>query len=135
MSWTQPKLNWSGKSGEYFNLNPDYNRIRDNTEYVMKLGNEMYTPFSITNFTYPSLSDIPTISFFNTIVNNIDIVKNNTFTPSGYTAMRRYQANGAIWDYNELNKIEKNIWLLYQMLLGQKEAQRKLSFKLGGGDF
>lgn len=38
MAWTTPKTNWV--DGDYFNLNPDYNRIKGNIEYLIALSEE-----------------------------------------------------------------------------------------------
>lgn len=37
MAWVTPKTNWV--DGDYFNINPDYNRIKGNIEYLLTLSN------------------------------------------------------------------------------------------------
>ena len=135
MSWIPPKTNWSGAKGEYFNLDPDYKRIKGNIEYLTELGNELYLPFAITSFANPDISDIPTVSFFNNVANNTDVVRDNTMQPTGYVKLRRYEPNGTIWDYKELNNIENNALLMYNLLNIQKGNLKRLAFKLGGGIF
>ena len=32
--WTEPKTNWSSAKNEYFNIEPDYQRIKGNIEFL-----------------------------------------------------------------------------------------------------
>ena len=44
MGWTPPKTNWV--NGDAFNLDPDYNRIKGNIEYLIALSEEMYSKYT-----------------------------------------------------------------------------------------
>lgn len=134
MSWTTPKTNWN--TNEYFNSNPDYERIKGNIEYIYDLAVQLYGSFSIATMVTPSYDangaciTIPTVSFYNNIVSNISTIKNATYEPTGYRIMRVYVAGEYIWDYKELNIIENNIKLLYNVLQGQINILEQLPFNL-----
>jgi hypothetical protein len=134
MSWITPKTNWA--RSDYFNSNPDYERIKGNIEYLSIIGQELYGSFSITAMVEPTYNAdgvctlIPTSSFFNNIVNNINTIRDNTISPVGYKSMRTYAYDDYIWDYKELNIIENNIKLLYNVLQGQINILEQLPFNL-----
>jgi hypothetical protein len=44
---------------------------------------------------------------------------------------KTYQANERVIDYNELNRIERAIWLLYYTMVVQQENVTRLAFTLG----
>ena len=44
---------------------------------------------------------------------------------------KNYQANERVIDYNELNRIERAIWLLYYTMVVQQENVTRLAFTLG----
>ncbi len=130
--WINPKTNWTGSKDEYFNLDPDYNRIKGNIEYVAELANLLYRDFNIPTLETPHFLDIPKVSFFNKTSEAITTIQEHTFEPEGYEALRHYSPNGTVWDWIELNKMENNLLLMQETLQRQKDNRRRLSFKLGG---
>lgn len=92
MAWVEPKTNW--KNGDAFNLSPDYDRIKENIEYLQRLYRVQGT--SLGTFT---LSDIPLVSFFNDIVINTELI-------SPYPTLRHYSTGGCVWGAKDLNDIE-----------------------------
>lgn len=130
MTWTTPKTNWV--DGDYFNLNPDYNRIKGNIEYLIALSKEMYPDYSHPMLESASIDGYPKVSFFNNVVNATKAMLNNCYSPKGNMSMRVYSSNGVGWNAAELNAIETNHLLLYQALTGQKSGIRRLHITLGG---
>lgn len=130
MAWITPKTNWA--DGDYFNLNPDYNRIKGNIEYLIDLSKEMYPEYSSTELETADITGYPKAAFFNNIVNATKDILNNTFLPNGAKSIRVYSSNGVGWNAAELNAIENNHLLLYQALMGQKSGIRRLQMTLGG---
>ncbi len=139
MSWVTPKTNWVGS--DFFNANPDYERIKGNIEYLHTIGQQLYGSFAITTMIEPTYNadgtctTIPTKSFYNNIVNNIVTIKENTTTPINYQSMRTYGSGifgveDYIWTYKEMNVIEKNILWLYIVLQGQINILEQLPFNL-----
>lgn len=137
ISWTPPKIDWFGStdeegvySGDRFN-NEDYNRIKNNLNYLRELAVALYPAFAI-NF----LGDDKTKRDFfyadeiNKIEDNIDIIAKNTAN-FYYGEKQTFYDNGKIFDYNELNRIESAILNMYEQLTNQYRGRRMLSFPLG----
>lgn len=130
MAWITPKTNWV--DGDYFNLNPDYNRIKGNIEYLIELSKEMYADYSSPTLETVSIDGYPKVSFFNNVVNSTKAILNNCYSPKGHKSMRVYSSNNVGWNAAELNAIETNHLLLYLALTGQKSGIRRLQYTLGG---
>ncbi len=130
MAWTTPKTNWV--DGDYFNLNPDYNRIKGNIEYLIALSEEMYPQYTTPELESADITGYPKVSFFNNVVNATKAILNNCFSPNGSRSMRVYSSNGVGWNADELNAIENNHLLLYKALAGQKSGIHRLQITLGG---
>lgn len=133
MSWITPKTNW--KPTDYFNLDPDYNRIKGNIEYLFEYSKKLYVPPDIIPMGEYNFSDDPYVEFFNNIVDNTKNLADGTFVPDGFYDMPRYTENNKIWTENELNAIEKNQEMLYNSYKGQFNLLPMLEFELGGTEF
>ena len=134
--WTEPKTNWSGAKNEYFNIEPDYQRIKGNIEflgdYLGYIGFDKKNLYTMENVT---LESVPKQTFFNNIVYNIDILRNFIGTPINYQNMRTYVSKGNVWNYQDLNIIEKNIFTIKRKMDSIFLAKDKLPFiQLGKGD-
>lgn len=137
MSWITPKTDWNGytdENGDYhgdrFNAE-DYNRIKNNIQYLRDLAITMYIDFDISDMGKDkSVSDYPYADEINLIENNLEIVTANTLRKS-YGAKQIFTDNGAFIDFNELNRIESATLDLYNNLSSQYEGRRMLTFMLG----
>lgn len=129
MGWITPKTNWV--SDDYFNLDPDYNRIKGNIEYLIALSKEMYTDYTTPELESADIMGYPTVSFFNNVVTSTQALL-KCYSPVGTKSMRVYSSNGIGWSAAELNAIEGNHLLLYNALTGQKSCIRRLRITLGG---
>lgn len=134
--WTEPKTNWSGAKNEYFNIEPDYQRIKGNIEflgdYLGYIGFDKNNLYKMENVT---LESVPKQTFFNNIVYNIDILRNFIGTPIDYRNMRTYVSKGNVWNYQDLNIIEKNIFTIKRKTDSIFLTKDKLPFiQLGKGD-
>lgn len=129
MAWVTPKTDWV--DGDYFNLNPDYNRIKGNIEYLIDLSKEMYTEYTTPELESADTMGYPTVAFFNNVVTSTQALL-KCYSPIGTKSMRVYSSNGVGWNAAELNAIEGNHQLLYYALIGQKACIRRLRITLGG---
>ena len=130
MAWITPKTDWI--EGEYFNLYPDYERIKGNIEYLIELSKEMYFDYNHPLLETANINGCPTVSFFNNVVDATKALLSNCYSPKGSRSMRVYTSNGTAWNAAELNAIENNHQLLYHALRGQKECLPRLQITLGG---
>jgi hypothetical protein len=137
MEWTTPKIDWYGYTddngdyqGDRFNAS-DYNRIKNNIQYLRDIAVQMYADFDIADMGGDkSYSDYPYADEINLIENNLDIVTANTFRKD-YGTKQIYTDNGAFIDFAELNRIESASLDLYNQLKSQYEGRRMLTFMLG----
>lgn len=130
MNWVQPKTDW--KNGDFFNINPDYQRIKGNIELLVAMSKEIYGDYPTITLKTVTINDYPTASFFNDIVNAINSMLDNCYRPLNTRSMRLYSSNGVGWDADDLNNIESNILNLYIVFKSLYEDRRRLEFVLGG---
>lgn len=133
MAWVTPKTNWV--NGDRFNLDPDYNRIKGNIEYLIELSKTMYLDYDAPTMENQDMEGAPKVSFFNDIVNSTQAILSNCYTPVNARSMRKYSSNGIVWNASELNAIERNHLLLYRAFTRQKPCIRRLQITLGGAKY
>ena len=133
MAWITPKTNWV--DGDRFNLDPDYNRIKGNIEYLIELSKTMYLDYDTPTLESLAITDFPKVSFFNNVVDSTKAILSNCYSPVGARNMRSYISNGIVWNASELNAIENNHLLLYNALTRQKPGIRRLQITLGGAKY
>lgn len=141
MTWTNPRTNWACRydetgryTGDYFNAE-DYQRIKNNLEYLAALAAGLYTEA-------PVLPDIPTVtkaafakaSTINALERSLDALAAHVYDP-GIPARKTWSAGDAAPTADDLNRIEGAALSLYQSLTAQAENRPKLAFNLGGGTF
>lgn len=133
MMWVDPKTNWkwiSAEEGDYFNPD-DYNRIKNNLEYLHTLALTMYKEFSFVgmgadkdNTGYPYADEI------NKLADNLGKIVDGTY-PVSIGVKVEYVDNGPFIDYIDLNRIEKGCLDIYNLLNLQKEHIPQLPGILG----
>lgn len=142
MAWTTPKTNWYGYTdsdgtytGDRFNAS-DFNRIKNNLEYLRDYAIDIYKTFEIGNVgedkTY---SDYFYADEINQLEINLTTINENTIKKK-YGTPPVYAANCPIMDYKELNRLESAILDLYNYLTTIGEGRRKFTWNFGmkGGD-
>lgn len=142
MAWVTPKTDWNGLTtedgiyiGDRFNA-VDFNRIKNNLEYLREIAVKMYDDFTI-----PSLGEDRTPSDYfyadeiNQLEENLNIVNNHTLQRS-YGSAPTYVDNGNTMDFVELNRLEGAILDLYNRLRNELEGRRMFTWNFGmkGGD-
>ena len=135
--WQTPKTNWYGAvdangvySGDRFNA-VDFNRIKNNLQYVRDLAITLYKEFDIV-----SLGDDRTEKDYfyadeiNQLEANLNTINNNTLKLS-YGTAPTYVENGNTMDFAELNRLEGAILDLYDKLTNQSEGRRMFRWNFG----
>lgn len=131
--WIEPKINW--KATDYFNLDPDYNRIKGNIEYMKELSNKMYSDFPLIEMGAFTIQDMPFDTFLNNIVDNVSQLESNLYKPPDNAEMKRYKGGEVGWNADELNIIEGNILRLYNAIMGQWNCLQKMPCLMGVDEF
>lgn len=137
MAWTTPKTNWNGGTaadgtyiGDRFNA-VDFNRIKNNLDYLRELAIKLYDEFAINALG----SDRTPADYFyadeiNQLEENLTIINNNTLKRH-YGTAPTYVNNGRTMDFTELNRLESAILDLYDRLTNQSEGRRKFQWNFG----
>lgn len=136
MAWSTPKTDWNGETvdgvyiGDRFNA-VDFNRIKNNLEYLRELAIKMYEEFSIQSLG----SDRTPKDFFyadeiNTLEDNLKTINNNSLKRF-YGNVPVYVDNGNTMDFKELNRLESAILDLYEKLTNEYEGRRMFTWNFG----
>lgn len=142
MAWETPKTDWHGSTdsegiytGDRFNAT-DFNRIKNNLDYLRELAIKMYDEFSIVSLG----SDRTPADYFyadeiNQLEENLNTVNINSLQMS-YGNAPTYADNGNTMDFVELNRLEGAILDLYDRLTNEFEGRRMFTWNFGmkGGD-
>lgn len=136
MAWSTPKTDWSGTtvegvySGDRFNA-VDFNRIKNNLEYLRELAIKMYDEFTIHSLG----SDRTPKDYFyadeiNKLEENLTTINSKSLKRS-YGSAPTYVDNGNTMDFKELNRLESAILDLYDKLTNEYEGRRMLTWNFG----
>lgn len=136
MAWSTPKTDWNEETvdgvyiGDRFNA-VDFNRIKNNLEYLRELAIKMYEEFSIQSLG----SDRTPKDFFyadeiNALEDNLKTINNNSLKRS-YGNVPVYVDNGNTMDFKELNRLESAILDLYEKLTNEYEGRRMFTWNFG----
>lgn len=117
--WREPKTDWI--YSDYFNVDPDYIRIKENIEFLATIVS--YTP----DLEEVTIATVPSASFFvkvNIAVNDLYFIAfdNELKLPINYAA------NKPVWTYDTLNTIENALERIYTQL----KYAKKIPLTLGG---
>lgn len=129
IEWKTPKTNWV--ETDRFNV-LDFNRIKNNLEYLHFKASLMYKNFQLSNMgeditSYESYWDV---MFFNAFEENVEII-NRIILTKDYGISQRFFENGPFIKWDELNRIENACLQMKNILERQELGLRKLSFRLG----
>ena len=135
--WVTPKTDWHYELdsdglyiGDRFNA-VDFNRIKNNLEYLRGLAIKMYDEFTIHAL---GTDRTPTDYFYadeiNQLEENLNTINYNSIKRS-YGTAPSYTANGNIMDFTELNRLEGAILDLYDKLSNQNDGRRTFTWNLG----
>lgn len=128
MSWITPKTDWVGT--DYFNAT-DYNRVKGNLNELKAISLQLYQDYITSDL--GADKDFTSLLYaeeINNIENFLESININTF-PLAIGEKQVYVSNGKTMDFNELNRIESAILLLYNTFRVQKQNLQHLSFRLG----
>lgn len=136
MAWTTPKTNWYGVvidgvyTGDKFNA-ADFNRIKNNLDYLRDLAVEMYESFTIGSVgADKTAADYFYADEINQLERNLNIINAHTVNRS-YGSAPTYYDNGKLFNYQELNRLESAILDLYDNLTNQHNGRRSLIWNFG----
>lgn len=127
--WRPPKVNWT--PNDRFNY-VDYNRIKNNLQWLYEKAVELYKPFPIADMgeDIESYTAYWPVAFFNAWEQNLDTINKNMFVQN-YGNKQVFYENGTFIQWNELNRIEGATLRMREILDSQEAGLKRLSFRLG----
>ena len=135
--WQTPKIDWYGSvdanghyEGDRFNA-VDFNRIKNNLEYLREMAIKMYQEFSIVSLG----SDRTPADYFyadeiNQLEANLNTINSNTLKQA-YGETPVYIENGNTMTFAELNRLESAILDLYDKLTNEMYGRRMFTWNFG----
>lgn len=127
MSWSEPKVDW--QPTDYINIE-DFNRIRNNIEYLKEKANELYISFDFYIEGEKTYSDMPYVEVWNNLEDSLQNIVDHTYDLN-IGNKKTYSAYDGYIDYNELNRIESACLNYYKLFERQHITVERLSFTLG----
>lgn len=137
MAWITPKTNWASSFDAYGNYNgdrfnaSDFNRIKNNLEYLRNLAIEIFDEFSIVSL---GEDRVPGDYFYadeiNQMEENLNTINENSLNRS-YGDAPLYVDNGNTMDFAELNRLEGAMLDLYDRLNNGVEGRRMFTWNFG----
>ena len=112
----------------FFNV-ADINRIEGNVAWLTAELSRFSFPAVTTSITNWNVHGVPTIADFQRIRANIDAIATAFHRPAGWQNMAGI--NFQSLDFNAVNILERNIFLLRQLLDGMISSFRQASFQSG----
>lgn len=143
MAWETPKTDWHGSvdmegkyTGDRFNAS-DFNRIKNNLDYLRDLAVTMHKEFSLVSLG----EDRTPVDYFyadeiNQLEANLNTLNDSTLKRP-YGTAPTYVDNGKTMDFTELNRLEGAMLDLYDLLTNEFNGRRMLAWSFGmkGGEF
>lgn len=142
MVWQTPKTDWFGLVnmdgvyvGDRFNAE-DFNRIKNNLDFLRDLALKRYEMFSLVSL---GADRTPEDYFYadeiNQLEENLQTINDNTLRRY-YGSAPTYADNGNTMDFAELNRLEGAILDLYNGLVDELQGLRMFCWNFGmeGGD-
>lgn len=130
--WIEPKTDWDKNSR--FDMR-DYNRIKNNLNYLRELFLTLYPWLLWQDMgSDKGYADYPYADDVNRFEDNLDTL-NKSFIRFDMGEKRNFFENQPFIDFNELNRIERGIMMLYTHFEGSSRARPTLKFTLNGGIF
>lgn len=136
MSWFTPKIDWHGETvngvytGDRFNA-VDFNRIKNNLEYLYEMAIKMYDKFDIQSVGRDkTVKDHFYADEINALEANLVAINTNSLKRD-YGTAPVYASNGNTMDFKELNRLEGAILDLYNGLTNKSEGRRMFPWNFG----
>lgn len=129
VNYATPKTDW--KPTDRFNIQ-DYNRIKNNLEYVHEKACLRIYPFSIADMgdNMTEYTNSWDVNVFNAFENNVDTMCKNILGNTVGTK-KTYYENSVFIDYKELNRIENLTIQMKNTIDNLSAGLRRIPFRMG----
>lgn len=127
-TWIEPKTDW--EATDYFNAE-DYNRIKNNLEYLYVMAQAMYPSFLIVSGgNDKNIGDFFYADEINILEDNLESINVNTLQED-YGTTLSFNDNDHVLDYVELNRLESACVDLHNKYINERLGQRHFTWHFG----
>ena len=139
VKWQEPKTNWAifnaDQSYQTFNIDPDYNRITGNIEFLKEYLSNLRPPGAFTSLVSQTIVDVPTAAVFNAIEAALTELHAQYAYDSINWERKEWTPNFAAPNYEDLNRWESLLLAIHKKATAQVATIPTIEFTLGGVQF
>lgn len=121
-------------TGDFFNVE-DYDRIKQNIEYLREYAYFLYGGFTLRGMVAVTVESYGYASTIDALDANLEAIAANTFRPPDMMPVKQWRGNQPPPGADDWNRIENTCLLLFEQFERQFACLPKLAFELKGSAF
>lgn len=133
-AWTIQYDSEGEYTGDFFNVE-DYDRIKQNIEYLREYAYFLYGGFTLRGMAAVTVESYGYASTIDALDANLEAIAANTFRPPDMMPVKQWRGNQPPPGADDWNRIENTCLLLFEQFERQFACLPKLAFELKGSAF
>ena len=133
-AWTIQYDSEGEYTGDFFNVE-DYDRIKQNIEYLREYAYFLYGGFTLRGMVAVTVESYGYASTIDALDANLEAIAANTFRPPDMLPVKQWRGNQPPPGADDWNRIENTCLLLFEQFERQFACLPKLAFELKGSAF
>ncbi|WP_270848466.1 hypothetical protein [Ruthenibacterium lactatiformans] len=133
-AWTIQYDSEGEYTGDFFNVE-DYDRIKQNIEYLREYAYFLYGGFTLRGMVAVTVESYGYASTIDALDANLEAIAANTFRPPDMLPVKQWRGNQPPPGADDWNRIENTCLLLFEQFERQSACLPKLAFELKGSAF
>ena len=133
-AWTIQYDSEGEYTGDFFNVE-DYDRIKQNIEYLREYAYFLYGGFTLRGMVAVTVESYGYASTIDALDANLEAIAANTFRPPDMMPVKQWRGNQPPPGADDWNRIENTCLLLFEQFERQFACLPKLAFELKGSAF
>lgn len=133
-AWTIQYDSEGEYTGDFFNVE-DYDRIKQNIEYLREYAYFLYGGFTLRGMVAVTVESYGYASTIDALDANLESIAANTFRPPDMMPVKQWRGNQPPPGADDWNRIENTCLLLFEQFERQSACLPKLAFELKGSAF
>ncbi len=133
-AWTIQYDSEGEYTGDFFNVE-DYDRIKQNIEYLREYAYFLYGGFTLRGMVAVTVESYGYASTIDALDANLEAIAANTFRPPNMLPVKQWRGNQPPPGPDDWNRIENTCLLLFEQFERQAACLPKLAFELKGSAF
>lgn len=133
-AWTIQYDSEGEYTGDFFNVE-DYDRIKQNIEYLREYAYFLYGGFTLRGMVAVTVESYGYASTIDALDANLEAIAANTFRPPDMLPVKQWRGNQPPPGADDWNRIENTCLLFFEQFERQSACLPKLAFELKGSAF